>query len=209
MAERVPALTADCDRWTPTTSRGTISATEYPGSKAMRRIVTGHDADGKAVFIADGDAPNRSTLAARPGWELNTLWATHGAPTLPAAGDPSLQVNAYLPALHGTRFIVATLPSRQQAATIDPVALRAEYSAKVPGLGTAHERDDHGMHTTDTVDYVIILSGEVWLELDDSEGVLVKAGDCVIQNGTRHAWRNRADLPCVLAAVMLGAERTR
>ena len=85
--------------------------------------------------------------------------------------------------------------------------LRVEYNAKVPGLGHAHEQDAHGMHTTDTVDYVIVVAGEVWLELDDGQEVLVKAGDCVIQNGTRHAWRNRADVPCVMAAVMIGAER--
>ena len=174
----------------------------------MRRIVTGHDAAGKSVFIADGEAPNRITLDARPGWELNTLWATAGTPSLPAQGDPSLRLDTYLPAAPGTRFIFATWPSRQdQARNADPQTLRAEYNAKVPGLGHAHEKDAHGMHTTDTVDYVIILSGEVWLELDDGKEVLVKAGDCVVQNGTRHRWQNRSDAACVMAAVMLGAAR--
>ena len=174
----------------------------------MRRIVTGHDAEGKSVLIEDAQAPNRITLDGRPGWELNTLWATDGTPPLPAQGDPSLAVTRYLPATPGTRFIFATWPSLQdQARNADAQSLRAEYNAKVPGLGHAHEPDAHGMHTTDTVDYVVIVSGEVWLELDDGKEVLVKAGDCVVQNGTRHRWHNRSDRPCTMAAVMLGAER--
>ncbi|MBK8957043.1 MAG: cupin domain-containing protein [Proteobacteria bacterium] len=174
----------------------------------MRRIVTGHDAQGKSVFIADGEAPNRITLDGRPGWELNTLWSTKGTPGVPASGDPSLHLDTYLPATPGTRFIFATWPGRQdQARNADPETLRAEYNAKVPGMGHAHEKDNHGMHTTDTVDYVVILTGEVWLELDDGKEVLVKAGDCVVQNGTRHRWHNRSDTPCTMAAVMLGAER--
>lgn len=174
----------------------------------MRRIVTGHDGEGKSVFVTDGEAPNRITLDGRPGWELNTLWATTGTPQLPATGDPSLGFTSYLPVVPGTRFIFATWPSRQdQARNAAPATLRAEYNAKLPGLGHAHEQDAHGMHTTDTVDYVIILSGEVWLELDDGQQRLLKAGDCVVQNGTRHRWQNRSDAPCVMAAVMLGAER--
>ena len=175
----------------------------------MRRIVTGHDAEGKSVFVSDGEAPNRITLEGRPGWELNTLWATAGSPQLPAVGDSSLGLSQYLPTVPGTRFIFATWPSRQeQARNAAAETLRAEYNAKVPGLGHSHEKDAHGMHTTDTVDYVVIVSGEVWLELDDGQARLIKAGDCVVQNGTRHRWQNRSDAPCVMAAVMLGAERS-
>lgn len=176
---------------------------------SARRIVTGHDAHGKAIFVEDGPAPNHLTLNARPGWEMNTMWVTRGTPRLPNEGDPSMDGTSYLPVPGGTRFIVATLPSRSQAAqAADAATYRAEYNAKVPGLGHVHEEGpDPSMHTTETVDYVVILSGEVWLELDDGKAVLVKAGDTVIQNGTRHAWRNRAEQPCVLAAVMIGAER--
>lgn len=174
----------------------------------MRRIVTGHDAEGKSVFIADGEAPNRITLDGRPGWELNTLWATSGTPTVPATGDPSVNVDTYLPATPGSRFIFAVWPGiHDQARNADAETLRAEYNAKVPGMGHAHEKDNHGMHTTDTVDYVVILSGEVWLELDDGQEVLVRAGDCVVQNGTRHRWKNRSEAACTMAGVMLGAER--
>ena len=63
------------------------------------------------------------------------------------------------------------------------------------------------MHTTDTVDFDVIVSGEVYLELDDAAEVLLKKGDCVVQNGTRHAWRNRSRQPCVIAVTLVGAER--
>jgi uncharacterized cupin superfamily protein len=63
------------------------------------------------------------------------------------------------------------------------------------------------MHTTDTVDYVTILSGEIWLVLDDGAEVHLEPGDCVVQNGTQHAWHNRNPEPCVLVTVMVGAER--
>jgi quercetin dioxygenase-like cupin family protein len=63
------------------------------------------------------------------------------------------------------------------------------------------------MHTTQTVDFDVVLSGEVWLELDENKEVLLKAGDCVVQNGTRHAWHNRSSNKCVLAVTLLGAKK--
>jgi quercetin dioxygenase-like cupin family protein len=63
------------------------------------------------------------------------------------------------------------------------------------------------MHTTDTVDFDVIVSGEVYLELDDGAKVLLRAGDCVIQNRTRHAWHNRSPEKCVISVAIVGAER--
>ena len=71
------------------------------------------------------------------------------------------------------------------------------------------EPDNPGMHTTDTIDYVVVLSGETWLELDHGERLLVRAGDTVVQNGTRHAWRNTSEEPCVMAVALVGATRQR
>ena len=69
------------------------------------------------------------------------------------------------------------------------------------------EPDHPGMHTTDTVDLDIVLSGEVWLELDDGAEVHLQAGDCVIQNGTRHVWHNRTEEPARMFAALIGATR--
>jgi quercetin dioxygenase-like cupin family protein len=90
----------------------------------------------------------------------------------------------------------------------DPEAFRAEYSQKAPGLAHSMEHEDAGMHTTLTVDYGVVLSGEITLELDDGAAVDLVPGDCVVQNGTRHAWRNRSTTtPCVMAFILLGATR--
>jgi quercetin dioxygenase-like cupin family protein len=64
------------------------------------------------------------------------------------------------------------------------------------------------MHTTDTIDYEVVISGEVWLELDDGAEVHLHPGDTVVQNGTRHAWHNKTDEPCVLAVALIGARRS-
>jgi quercetin dioxygenase-like cupin family protein len=78
---------------------------------------------------------------------------------------------------------------------------------KLPGLADVLEPDHAGMHTTQTVDFDVVLAGEVWLELDDGKEVLLKAGECVVQNGTRHAWHNRSKEKCVIAVCLLGARK--
>jgi mannose-6-phosphate isomerase-like protein (cupin superfamily) len=71
-----------------------------------------------------------------------------------------------------------------------------------------HMEPDHpGMHTTDTVDLDLMLSGEMFLELDDGAEVHLRPGDCVIQNGTRHAWHNRGSEPCTMLSILVGAQR--
>ena len=83
-----------------------------------------------------------------------------------------------------------------------------EVDQKLPGFVEHLELDNPGMHTTDSVDYGIVIAGEVFLELDNGEERLLTAGDCVVQNGTRHAWRNRSDKTVTIAFVLLGADRT-
>ena len=70
------------------------------------------------------------------------------------------------------------------------------------------EPDAPGMHTTDTIDFEVVLDGEVWLELDDGVEVHLRAGDTVVQNGTRHAWRNHGDTTARLAVFLIGAHHT-
>jgi quercetin dioxygenase-like cupin family protein len=87
-------------------------------------------------------------------------------------------------------------------------AAQAEIEEKWPGMADHMEPDNPGMHTTDTIDYEYVISGEVWLELDDGEEVHLKAGDTVVQNGTRHAWRNKSNEPCRMVVCLIGANRT-
>jgi quercetin dioxygenase-like cupin family protein len=90
----------------------------------------------------------------------------------------------------------------------DIEALRDEAADKLPGLMDVLEDDHPGMHTTDTVDVGIILSGQVTLELDDGAMVTLGPGDTFVQNGTRHAWRNRGNVPVVIGFSLIGAHRT-
>lgn len=180
----------------------------------MRRIVTGHTESGKSVFVSDGKPPRVVTLKNLPGLEFFEVWATEGIPAIPAdEGDPTVEMASFVPGPGGTRFRITVNPPAQELERaleegIDLAAIQQELLAKVPGLAEALEIEDPGMHTTDTIDYVIVLSGEIWLELDDGAEVHLKPGDCVVQNGTRHAWRNRGSDPCVMAGVMVGAKRS-
>ena len=99
-------------------------------------------------------------------------------------------------------------PAAWRAAnTADPKAIAQEYLARLPGLAEAFERDGSQMHATPTIDYALVLDGELWLELDDGETVHLFAGDIVVQQATRHGWRNKGQHPATIAFVMLGAAR--
>ncbi len=90
----------------------------------------------------------------------------------------------------------------------NPAAAGMEFAAELPDLAAKFEMDNPGMHTTNTVDYGIVLEGEIRLELDDGKQVHLKPHDIVIQNGTRHAWRNKGDKPVKIAFIMVGARRS-
>jgi len=182
-------------------------------AESIRRVVTGHNNEGKAVFINDGEPARSVTFDALSGLEFYELWATEDTPSIPVAqDDPTLQMSSFVPASTGSRFRIVRFPSgleleKMIEAGFDPVAFRQEYAAKIPGLAETHELDNPGMHTTDTIDYGIVISGEIYLELDDGKEVHLKAGDCIVQNGTRHGWRNRSNEGCLVAFIMIGAKR--
>ena len=90
----------------------------------------------------------------------------------------------------------------------DGAAAAEENLKAIPGLAERFEPDNPGMHTTDTIDYGIVLDGEIWLELDHGRTEHLRRHDVVIQNGTRHAWRNRTDRVTLMAFVLIGACRT-
>jgi mannose-6-phosphate isomerase-like protein (cupin superfamily) len=174
----------------------------------VRRVVTGHDGSGRSVFASDEQvAPMRLELF--PGWQFHALWGADEPPAYPGDGSPP-RASAYFPALKGFRFSFSTIPPHGTAPYDgdDPEAARQAVEAAMPGLLEHMEPDDPGMHTTDTIDMEVILSGEAILELDDGAERRLGPGDTVIQNGTRHRWRNPGREPCVMAIVMLGARRT-
>jgi|SRR5215470_16048568 len=173
----------------------------------IRCVVTGQDKSGKSVIMRNSPVKPIS-LALLPGYEFHRLWGSDSVPELPCDGTPPPHPR-YFPAKSGFRFGFFSLPplTRASANPIDTVSALAEMQQKLPGLIEVMEPDHPGMHTTDTVDFDVIVSGEVYLELDDGTEVLLKAGDCVVQNGTRHAWHNRSSEQCVIAVTLVGAKR--
>lgn len=92
--------------------------------------------------------------------------------------------------------------------TFDPVAAGGEYVKALPGLAEKFEIDNPGMHTTDTIDYGILIDGEIHLELDNNVVKKLSPRDIVVQNGTRHAWRNKSTKPATMLFVLVGATRS-
>ena len=173
----------------------------------VRRVVTGQDAGGKSVFVSDtGVEPIE--LAIMPSTAFHRIWGSDVAPALPTGGSEPV-APLYFPPEAGYRFVFFTLgpDSVTLPEDLDIGKALEEIATKLPGLAEEMEPENPGMHTTDTVDIDVVISGEVDLELDDGETVHLRPGDCVIQNGTRHAWRNRSDEPVVLFATLLGARR--
>ena len=174
----------------------------------IRRVTTGHDARGKAVFVSDSEIDG-VTFAQMPGAAFHRLWGADQPPKFPDSGSPPAYSN-YFPPLSGFRFMTFTVAPGGQA-RLTPEERRALYEgfkSRLPGLAEHMERNSPGMHTTDTIDFEYIVSGEVWLELDDGASVQLRAGDTVVQNGTRHAWRNKSAEPCHIVVFMVGVPRT-
>jgi mannose-6-phosphate isomerase-like protein (cupin superfamily) len=172
----------------------------------VRRVVTGHDDAGKAVFASDERvAPVAPALL--PGSEFHRLWGGDEAPRFPDDGSMP-EHSSYFPPVGGFRFGFFTIPPDGGAgvpAGLDVEAALAELAQELPGLAEHMEPDDPGMHTTATIDFEVVLEGEVTLELDDGATVTLSPGDTVVQNGTRHRWSNRGDVPARLAVFICGA----
>lgn len=178
-------------------------------SKVPRRVVTGIR-DGKAVFVSDAAVPNAHVHLATPGLVSAVAWATAPVPTLPQDGSeaapPGIRIT---PDPGQTRLLIVSFPPDAVMADprFDPAAAGAEYAQHLPGLAELFEHEHPGMHTTDTVDYDIVLDGEIWLELDDGAQTRMRTGDIAIQCGTRHAWRNKSERTATMAFVLIGANR--
>lgn len=180
-----------------------------PGNRGLKRkirnVVTGHDDQGRAVFVRDREI-EASTTTLMPGLGFHMLWSTNGISTFPDDGaeKPS---PSYFPPPGGTRFLVFTIPAQRTPPPpgTDMTAARAEADALLPGLLERMEPDNPGMHRSDTIDFIYVLEGEIVLELDDGREVTLRAGDTAVQNGTRHAWRNRSGKDCRLLVCMQGA----
>jgi hypothetical protein len=165
--------------------------------------VTGHDADGRSMFLMDGHAPNVKEMASMPGLALTDLWETTGAPATNAGSRDAADRPVRLePPPNGTILRIVEFPpdSRWRGS--------ADARQAFDSIGAGHAPDrrsaDPMMHRTATVDYIIVLKGEIWAIMDKGE-VLLKAGDVLVQRGTNHSWSVRGEEPCIIAAVLVSA----
>jgi uncharacterized cupin superfamily protein len=171
--------------------------------KTFRRVVTGHDAKGRAVFASDEQVPS-NPLPGLPGTEICDLWGSDAVLAYPDDGSKP-RYSDFFPPVGGCRFLVFTVPPDNAVAAeqSSPDALQAA----APSLAATMQADAPGMHRSDTIDMLYVISGRCVLELDAGARIELAAGDTAIQSGTMHAWRNPFDEPCRVIAALVGAER--
>lgn len=161
----------------------------------VRRVVTGHDKDGKAIVLSDGLVARVYTNPVRPGHRSSDIWETRGMPVSVCREepDPVAVVSSFLSPL-GVKIRISELePEPESVRTIDPKVAAEWYrdsghsSSSTFGKGGRHPL----MHRTETIDYAVVLEGQMTLVMDDRE-IVLNTGDVVIQRGTNHAWSNRS-----------------
>jgi quercetin dioxygenase-like cupin family protein len=173
-----------------------------------RRVVTGMSPEGRSVLVCDGEAPGTFAFA---GGAIGyaALWETGGPVGSPLqGGDPVRPWIQLDPIGGGVSFKHIVLPPASASARLALTGgLGPQMQVKVPGMRTTghHDPDDPARHRTDTVDLDVVVEGEIELCLPDGGPTRLSAGDCIVQRGTWHTWRNVGDTPARLTAVMVAA----
>lgn len=179
--------------------------------KPVRRIVTGHDHKGRAIIQEDGPVPRMQRVGGETGPMFHEIWNTTAipAPIDAASGEPPEDGITLAPPKHGTRIRVLDIPPDDASLQgMSPEEARAHFAevgaadaSSHSGEGSRHAR----MHRTETIDYGIVLEGELVLLVDEGE-TTVRAGDIIVQRGTNHGWANRSNANCRIAFVLIDGE---
>ncbi len=177
-----------------------------PEPGQIRRVVTGHDKNGKAIVISDGPATSVKSHPNRAGHKSTDIWKTTAMPVPIAAvePDPTQGARDFVPVM-GTKIRIAEIPPEPAAfRSLTPEQAREVFkSGGNESASTFREGGRHPfMHRTESVDYAVVLEGEITMLLDEAD-VLLKAGDVVIQRGTNHAWSNRSAKPVRMLYVLI------
>lgn len=170
----------------------------------IRRVVSGHDAEGRSTVLFDGYASAVKEMESMPGLALTDLWETVVSPADNSSSADAVERPVRLePPAGGSIFRVVEFPPDGAWRGNTDV----EKAFQSIGAPTAHRKasSDPLMHKTDTIDYLVIMKGEIHAILDTGE-VLLKAGDVFVQRGTVHSWSVRGDEPCLLAAILINAQ---
>jgi len=189
---------------------GAKDSSELPPPK---RALTGRDEAGKSVFKSFDVTSKVVEIDSNPGLTFYEVYRTEGVPALTGLEpDPMATGTKGFPGPGGTIFRLISYPPKRPEGYKPPPGVTfdtgiKELSDKLPGMGDHFERGAPGMHTTDTIDYGVVVRGEMTLELDDGKIMHLRQGDCVVQNGTRHRWRNPLPEPCLMAFISVGGKR--
>jgi len=170
----------------------------------IRRVVTGHDENGKSVLLMDGEASNVRFRQAT-GIHSTLLWTTDSTPAnISGITDEGRREIGVAPPQNGSIFRIVEFPPEKEAGrTVSNEEMIKEMG--LHGISKAGEKPRHpAMHATKSIDYGVVLAGEIDMLLDDSE-VHLNTGDVIVQRGTNHAWVNRGDEPCCIAFVLIDA----
>jgi len=172
---------------------------------AYRRVVTGN-VKGKSVVQSDEPLPAYE-FDSVPGYEHTLIWVNPATPDLSKEQKFDRYPDSVVPGPGGTSLHFVTFPPDSVFAdpSFDAHAAQKEALVRLRGLADHFEKEDPGMHKTNTVDYSVVYDGEIWLELDDGETLHLRRGDVVVQNGTRHAWRNKGAKPVTMLFFLNGA----
>ena len=176
-------------------------ATDLP---PLRRVVCSIDAKGRSVVSDDGPPPAVRPIH-RPGFNSRNIWATYQAPAKLSDPDRSKEVPGLMPPVNGTVIKYIDFPPEGKQA--QPAQTNSPPPNQERGLRRVPDSPIHpGMHETDTIDYAIVLSGEIVAIMDEGE-TLMKQGDVLIQRATSHAWANRSTEPCRVLFVLVDGPR--
>ena len=171
--------------------------------QGIRRIVTEVLENGRSAIVEDGPTPAIITVPERPGYIVSNVWVTGATPAPISQPDESLDHTGILPPRNGAILRVIEFPPEPDTVEEFEVMARATFKALYGDIQHTPDKNPHaGMHTTETVDYAICLSGEITALMEENETIM-KAGDILIQRGTAHAWANRSGKPASVCFVLI------
>lgn len=176
--------------------------------KKNRRVITGNDSTMRSHVLIDEvvshDRPNVLVPSHNPQRCLTNIWEISRVPVSNAGDkDTATRRLTLQPPPNGAVFRTLEVPPDSET---DFSAIAAYFEEMKGSDNLDGNNDRHpAMHRTDTIDFIAVISGEIWLVLDDDE-VLLRTGDTAVQRSTNHAWSNRADIPCLMAIVLVAAE---
>lgn len=173
----------------------------------VRRVVTGFDAAGRSTIVSDGPSPAIKAVPGRPDYYSTNIWRTGAAPVEITEPDLIGDHAGVSPPEKGTVLRVIDFPPEPKDPAERARQLEASFGKIFGDADTSHGSEIHpGMHQTDTVDYAIVLEGEIVAILEEAE-TLLKTGDILIQRGTNHAWSNQSGASCKVAFILIDGER--